>query len=152
VTAPPRTPVVPTSVAELRALLARPLSKLTAMQRFVRYFVVGGLAFVVYFSLFSAMFYGGIHYLIAGAFAFILATAFNYWLSIKFVFVSGYHSRGREVVLIYLVSTLGLVINQGVLTGLVEYVGFHPIPAACGATVVVFAWNFLARHLWVFPA
>jgi putative flippase GtrA len=152
VTAPLRPPGMPTSVAELRALLARPLSELTTMQRFLRYFVVGGLAFVIYFSLFSAMFYVGIHYLVAGAIAFILATAFNYWLSIRFVFASGYHSRGREVVLIYLVSTLGLVINQGVLTGLVEYIGFHPIPAACGATIVVFAWNFFARHLWVFPA
>jgi len=151
-TAPSQLRLMPTSWTELRALLKAPLDELSLAQSFARYFVVGGLSFAVYFVLFTVAFYLGLHYTAAGASAFVVATWFNYMLSIRFVFASGHHSRGREVALTYLVSGLGLLINQAVLAGLVELAGLHPLIAACGATVVVFAWNFTARHLWVFPA
>jgi putative flippase GtrA len=150
VTAPPRPPIVPTSIAELRALLARPLSELTGLQRFVRYFVVGGVATVVDYGLFASLFYLGIHYIVAATISFVFAVAVNYVLSIRFVFESDGTARHREIVLIYLVSGIGIAINLAILAVLVEWAQFHPLIGKLVGTALVLGWNFSARHFWIF--
>jgi len=60
------------------------------MIRLVRYFGVGATAAAVDISLFTYFAgYLGYNYLIVGTITFVLATAVNYVLSVRFVFESG---------------------------------------------------------------
>jgi putative flippase GtrA len=137
-----------TSSAERRArvkLFARALA---------RYFVVGGIAAAIdigLFVLFAQHF--GMPYLRVAAASFVVATLVNYWLSIRFVFVSGQRFRRRwEMALVFAVSLVGLAINAAILWLCVESGHFNLLFAKLTATGTVFFWNFLARRILVFGA
>lgn len=101
------------------------------------------------FFLFAKLF--GYNYLIVGCMGFTLATALNYFLSIRFVFRSGVRfAKHTELTFIYIVSLLGLVLNQGILYVLVENAGSELMLSKFAATGAVFLWNFSARNLIVF--
>jgi putative flippase GtrA len=119
-----------------------------------RYFVVGGIASVVDIGLFLFFAkYLGLPYLRVAAATFVLATLVNYWLSIRFVFVSGQRFRRRwELALVFAVSFTGLVFNSLILWLCVEKLRFDLLLAKVAATGVVFFWNFLARRIFVFGA
>ena len=121
-------------------------------KRIARYFVVGGVAACVDIGLFMlfAQHYG-YPYLRVGALSFIAATLVNYWLSIRFVFVSGARFRRRwELAMVFAVSAVGLVINQAILALCVESLRFGLLAAKLVATGVVFFWNYGARRYFVF--
>ena len=122
--------------------------------KIVRYFFVGGAAAAVdigIFFLFAKL--AGYDYLLVGCVGFLVATAVNYVLSVKHVFRSGVrYSKGKEVALVYLVSMVGLAINQLVLYLLINKMGSELMLAKLAATGVVFFWNFSARYFVVFRA
>ena len=119
-----------------------------------RYFVVGGIAAVVDIGLFMLFAqYFGMPYLRVAAASFVIATLVNYWLSIRFVFVSGQRFRRRyEMALVFAVSLVGLAFNAGILWLCVEHGHFPLLLAKLTATGTVFFWNFLARRILVFGA
>lgn len=124
------------------------------LKRVARYFFVGGVAACVDIGLFmlgaQVM---GLPYLRVGAVSFILATLVNYFLSIRLVFVSGARFAKRwEIVLVFVVSAVGLGINQLILAAGVEMARLPLLAAKLVATGVVFSWNYLARRLIVFGA
>jgi putative flippase GtrA len=123
-------------------------------KRIARYFVVGGIAACVDIGLFMLFAKGfGLPYLYVGAGTFVIATLVNYWLSIRFVFVSGQRFGKRwETGLVFLASAIGLALNQAILAGCVEYAHFHLLAAKLVATGSVFFWNYLARRLFIFGA
>ena len=120
--------------------------------RILRYFVVGGVAATVdigFFFLFAKL--ARFNYLIVAPLGFVLATWVNYELSVRHVFRSGVRfSRGREILLVYVVSVVGLLINQAVLYVLVEEVGAELMLAKFAATATVFFWNYGMRNHYVF--
>ena len=116
-----------------------------------RYFVVGGVSSVLEWSLFAAFLYGlDLHYLVSGTCSFLLATAANYFMSVRFVFGTGRRSRNQRIILIYAVSTIGIVFNLGVLAIGIDILGIHVMAAKVIATGFVFGWNFVARYYFVF--
>jgi putative flippase GtrA len=121
-------------------------------RRIARYFGVGAAAACVDIGLFMLFAqYFGMPYLRVAAGSFILATLVNYFLSVRFVFVSGAKFRRRwEIVLVFAVSAVGLAINQGILALCVERAGMALLFAKVVATGVVFFWNYLARRHFVF--
>jgi putative flippase GtrA len=95
----------------------------------------------------------GLPYLRVGIASFVLATLVNYWLSIRYVFVSGQRFRRRwEVAMVFAVSALGLAVNSGVLWVCVEKAHADLLVAKVVATGVVFFWNYFARRVLVFGA
>ena len=124
------------------------------MRRIARYFAVGGVAACVDIGLFMLFAQGlGWPYLRVAAGSFVAATLVNYVLSVRFVFVSGARfGKGWEVVLVFVVSAVGLAINQMILAACVELGGFNLLAAKLTATGVVFFWNYLARRFFVFGA
>jgi putative flippase GtrA len=124
------------------------------LKRIARYFAVGGVAACVdigLFLLFAQHF--GLPYLRVAAATFVVATLVNYWLSIRFVFVSGARFRKRwEVALVFAVSAVGLGLNQGILALAVERLGAGLLAAKLLATGAVFFWNYFARRVFVFGA
>ena len=123
-------------------------------RRIARYFVVGGVAACVDIGLFLLFAqYLGLPYLRVSAATFVAATLVNYWLSIRFVFVSGARFRRRwELVLVFVVSAVGLALNQAILAFGVESLRMALLPSKLLATGAVFFWNYFARRVLVFGA
>jgi putative flippase GtrA len=115
---------------------------------------VGGVAACVDIGLFMFFAqYMGLPYLRVSAASFVVATLVNYLLSIRFVFVSGQRFRRRwEVALVFLVSAIGLVLNQAILAFSVESLKLSLLLSKLAATGVVFFWNYFARRVLVFGA
>jgi putative flippase GtrA len=115
------------------------------------YFVVGGVSALADWVIFAGMLYGlELHYIVAGMMSFILATGLNYYLSVRFVFGAGSRGPRQAMILVYIASTVGIVINLGVLTIGIDILGQHPLVSKIFATGVAFFWNFLARYLYIF--
>ena len=86
-----------------------------------------------------------------GCLGFIFATAVNYFLSIRFVFRSGTRfTKKTELAFIYVVSLIGLGLNQTMLFILVDRVGAELMLSKLVATGAVFLWNFSARNFIIF--
>ena len=115
---------------------------------------MGGVAACVDIGLF--LFFAqhlGLPYLRVAAATFVAATLVNYWLSVRFVFVSGQRFRRRyEIALVFAVSGVGLAINQAILALAVERLGAGLLAAKLLATGTVFFWNYFARRVLVFGA
>jgi putative flippase GtrA len=124
------------------------------LRRIARYFAVGGAAACVDIGLFMVFAQGlGYAYLRVAAASFVVATLVNYVLSVRFVFVSGVRFRRRwEVALVFMVSAVGLALNQAILAACVELARFNLLFAKLSATGLVFFWNYLARRFFVFRA
>ena len=124
------------------------------MIRVAKYFGVGAAAAAIDLSLFS-LFAGllGYNYLVVACFTFVLATVANYALSVRYVFESGARFvRHHEILLVFVVSAIGLAVNQLILYIGVEYARLNVIVGKVLATGVVFGWNYLARAHFVFRA
>ena len=117
-----------------------------------KYFLVGGVAACVDLSFFMALVYvADVSYLSAAAVSFIFATGINYLLSIKYVFESrARFSRRKELAAVYLVSAIGLAINQSSLYFGVEILHIDIPPAKILSMGIVFLWNYLSRKHFVF--
>jgi putative flippase GtrA len=120
--------------------------------RLVRYFFVGGAAAALDISIF--FFFAkvlSLNYLMVGAIGFLLATLLNYVLSIRHVFESGVRfGRRAEIFWVYLISIVGLSVNQMVLYTCVAMFKFELMLSKLLATIVVFFWNYAARRYFVF--
>jgi len=121
-------------------------------RRVLRYAAVGGVAAIVDIGLFMLFAqYFGLPYLRVAAATFVIATLVNYLLSVRFVFVSGRrHARRWEIFLVYLVSIIGLGLNQLILAFGVELAHLALFHAKLLATGLVFFWNYFSRRLFIF--
>ncbi|MGZ5113006.1 MAG: GtrA family protein [Usitatibacter sp.] len=115
---------------------------------------MGGVATCVDIGLFLLFAqYFGLPYLKVAAGTFVIATLANYFLSVRYVFVSGIRYRRRwEIVLVFVVSAVGLALNQFILLLCVEQAQFSLLAGKLTATGTVFFWNYFARRLIVFGA
>lgn len=122
--------------------------------RLVRYFFVGGLAAAVDIGIFTVAVKGfGFNWFLVALCSFMFATAVNYLLSIRYVFESGARFKKKaEVSLVFVVSGIGLVINQSVLWLLIETVDLDEVLSKLMATGTVFFWNYTARNHFIFKA
>lgn len=118
----------------------------------LRYLMVGATAASIdlgIFLIFAKI--CGLQYLLVGAVGFAIATLVNYLLSIRYVFLSGARfTRKQEVILVYLVSAIGLALNQAILLAMVEGVRAELMVAKVTATACVFFWNYAGRRHFVF--
>ena len=117
-----------------------------------RYAGVGGIAAIVDFLIFAVFAkLLNFNYLAVGAVGFIIATTINYFLSVRFVFESGVRFGFRkEISLVFLISFIGLGINQAVLYFGIGILGWEMLFIKLCATGSVFFWNFGARSEFIF--
>jgi putative flippase GtrA len=120
--------------------------------RLIKYFFVGGAAAIVdigLFTLFAS--YLAWPWLPVSIATFILATAINYFLSIKFVFESGIkHTKSVEIIGVFGISTLALLVNQAVLYMAIEWFDWNLVISKITATGTVFFWNYFGRSKLIF--
>lgn len=128
------------------------------IKQFLSYFCVGGIAAIVEWVMF-ALFANVIHlnYIPATCLAFIFSTAANWFLGRNWTFkdnASYINEKGKEVVLVFAVSAIGLLFNLGLMYIFVTVMGlntaFLKTLSKIMATGIVFFWNFLIRKFVIY--
>lgn len=119
--------------------------------QFFRYVVVGGIAFVIDYSVTRcALPY--LPLLLANSLGFALANVANFLLAHRWVF--GQNWRGQHLWVQYTqvlgVSLLGLLLNDGLVWLAVSLLLLPLLAAKIMATVGVMFWNYFARLVWVY--
>jgi putative flippase GtrA len=118
--------------------------------RFIRFTIVGGLASIVYLSLFAALLAVGVHYLVAGTIGYLSAIATNFAVNREWTFGRGTRAIQQQAAAFLGVQLTIGAMNLTLLHGLVVW-GIHPIIVAQLLTcAALFPLNFLASQRWGF--
>lgn len=121
------------------------------MRSALKYLLAGGACALLDWALFAVFLYVfDIHYILAGTLSFVLATAVNYALSVRFVFGSSRRGARRALLLVYAVSAVGIAITLVVLSIGIDTLGLHPMLAKMLASAAAVLWNFLTRYFYIF--
>lgn len=120
--------------------------------QFVRYFFVGGFAFVVDFGLLYILTeYAGLHYLLSATLSFIAGLLVNYIISCLWVFNgSKFKNRLVEFLFFAAIGVVGLVLNDALIWLFTDCIGTHYMFSKIVAAAMVYLWNFFARKYLVF--
>ena len=122
------------------------------IQQLVNFVVVGGIStlidFMVLFIMHEKM---AINYLIGTAVAFIVATVFNYWASMRFIFESKYdkNEKAKEFTIFLVLSIIGLILTQVLMMLFVEVVEFEVMISKIIVTIFVMLFNFISRKVYL---
>jgi putative flippase GtrA len=136
---------------KLKTLLEN-LAPQRTLGQFLRYVVVGGVAFAVDFSFLALLTeVGKINYLISAAISFLLGLVCNYVLSIKWVFSERkFKNKLLEFALFSGIGIVGVVLNEVFIWLLTEKVGIYYLYSKIVTAMIVLNWNFLARKFGLF--
>lgn len=125
--------------------------------QFLRYFVTGGLAFIVDFGAFAiALYYFDIHYLISNLIGLAAGNVVNYLLTVRWVFSTEKRKMEKhvflEVVVFVLISLFGMGLNELLMYVFVGVLHIQEMVSKVGAAIIVLLYNFLARKLILFKS
>lgn len=120
--------------------------------QFVRYFFVGGFAFIVDFGLLYILTeYAGLHYLLSATLSFIAGLLVNYIISCLWVFNgSKFKNRLVEFLFFAAIGVVGLALNDALIWLFTDCIGTHYMFSKIVAAAMVYLWNFFARKYLVF--
>jgi putative flippase GtrA len=123
-----------------------------AQSQFIRYFMVGGIAFIADFgALFLLKEWGELNYLLSATLAFIVGIAINYQLSIHWVFDQRAISNNYIEFLIFtFIGILGILLNLGIIFFLTEQLNIFYLHSKLTATAIIFLFNFSTRKIYLF--
>lgn len=119
------------------------------IKKFISYFFVGGMAAIVEWITF-AIANVFLNYMIATIIAFVIATTANYILG-KILTFKNYKKSKKDVILVFIVSGVGLLLNMLFMYILINLIHF-PIEfiAKVISTGLVFLWNYISRILFIY--
>lgn len=125
--------------------------------QFLRYFVTGGLAFIVDFGAFAvALYYFDIHYLISNLIGLAAGNVVNYLLTVRWVFSTEKRKMEKyvflEVVVFVLISLFGMGLNELLMYVFVGVLGIQEMVSKVGAAIIVLLYNFFARKFILFKS
>lgn len=120
--------------------------------QFLRYFMVGGVAFTADFAaLFMLTEFGHLHYLLSATIAFLVGVAVNYGLSIAWVFDQRtIGNRVHEFTIFTLIGVTGLLLNLALMWFFTEVLRLHYLESKTVAAGMIFLFNFGARKILLF--
>lgn len=120
--------------------------------QFFRYAFVGGIAFLVDFTVlyfFTDIIH--IYYLISAAMAFLLGVVANYILSISWVFPKKrFQRKSLEFGIFAFIGIIGLCFNEIIIWIFTERMYFHYLVSKMFSAGFVLALNFSARKFLLF--
>ena len=136
---------------DFRTLFLRPTEN-TIIQ-LIRYGITGGTSFLVDYLLLYSLERSGAHYLIAAALAFLMGISCNFLLTKHFAFraVVAAVRPGAEVVVFGAISAGGLGLTLLLLYLFTTRLRMQLMLAKFVSSLLVFAWNFSARKLFLYP-
>ena len=124
----------------------------------MKFGVVGVIAFFIDYGLLAfCTEILGINYLVSATIGFTVSVIFNYIASMRYVFTHKEDmSRRREFIIFVVLSVIGLGINNGLMWGGVELIGWPEwlsehayLIVKIFATAVVMIWNFVTRKIFL---
>ncbi len=116
-----------------------------------RYGFVGGIAFIVDFTVYCLLAWLGLHYLAAGVVAFLVAFAANFCISRVLIFQPGKDdSIQKEIILVLIISGIGLLLTELLLFLGVRVLEMDFRVSKIAATIIVLFWNYFARKMFVY--
>lgn len=121
----------------------------SASSQFVRYVIVGGIAYVFDFG-FLYIFTDTlqIHYLVSATLSFLIGVVVNYTLARIFVFKTyKVKSQKIEVVSVVIISLSGLLLNNLIIWVLVNFLFLYYLLSKLLAAIVVLMWNYICRRI-----
>lgn len=117
---------------------------------FAQYIVVGGLSFLIDWSILNHGVSLGIHYLVATAMGFIAGLLTNYMLCILWVWRGSQARTFKDFSVFSMIGLAGLAWTEfGMWLG-VGVMGFEPSHAKIIVAGFVLIWNFTLRKFFVF--
>lgn len=123
--------------------------------QFLRYFVTGGLAFIVDFGVFAlSLYYFEIHYLVSNLIGLMAGNVVNYLLSIGWVFSSEKRKMEKhrllEIIVFVLISLFGMGLNEFLMYLFVGVLVVQEMISKIVAAIIVLLYNFFARKYILF--
>ena len=120
--------------------------------QFLRYFLVGGTAFVVDFTtLYILTEFAGLFYILSASISFMIGLVFSYTLSVIWVFNHrNVKEKSREFTLFLLIGVIGLILNALLIGSLTELIGINYLGSKVIAATFIFFFNFSARKFFLF--
>lgn len=118
----------------------------------MKFGVVGVIATVIDFGIMNLLHYGlGLNILIANTSGFIISLIFNYLASMKYVFAhkEGMSRPPRVHSSLFVLSVIGLVLNDGIVLALNAGLGLEANIAKICATALVMVYNFVTRKIFL---
>lgn len=118
-----------------------------------RYLFVGGVAFLVDYSLLYVFTeWAGLHYIVSATLSFLAGLTVNYLISTRWIFKSGTVVKNRmgEFAVFGLIGVAGLLLNNLLLYLLTDLCDVHYMISKLAVTVAVMLWNFFGRKLILF--
>jgi putative flippase GtrA len=116
------------------------------IKQLFRFGIVGFIAFLIDYGLFALLTILGMHYLIAQIISFSISLAFNYYLSVKWVFDAKKQTK-KEVIIFVVLAVVGLGINEILLYIGVDLFHIHELIVKLVSTIIVMIYNFVTRKL-----
>lgn len=120
------------------------------VMQFLRYTLVGGLAFIIDFGLLSAVLYLNGHYLLATLIGFIGGLTTNYLLCVLWVWRGTQAKTARDILVFSLIGVGGLLLTALLMWVSVGLLALDPQISKLFIAALVLAWNFGLRRLFVF--
>ena len=120
-------------------------------EQLVKFGIVGVIAFVIDYGLLVVLTeLAGVNYLISATISFAGSVVFNYVASMRYVFARREDmSRHREFVIFVGLSVVGLLINDALMYLGTDIMGISYLVVKLFATVVVMAWNYITRKIFL---
>ena len=122
------------------------------VEQFLKFGIVGVLATLIdYLALYLFSELVGVYYLWAKVLAFVVATVFNYWASMRYVFQAKSElkdERAQSFVLFLITCLAGLALSLLIMWLVVDVLGIKRVLLAnLIATPFVMVFNFVTRKL-----
>jgi len=119
--------------------------------QFLIYLFIGGSSAILNLLLFLVLYHNGLSVNIATPTAFMVAAAFNYYLSVNILFTKNIKWGKLSEILIYAVTVAVIAFFDLYLTKGFLLIGLSAFFAKSYATLGSFVLNFLARKYVIFP-
>jgi putative flippase GtrA len=120
------------------------------IKSFLRFLLVGGGATALQYLIMAALIKGfAMEPVPASNAGFLISAAFNYWANARFTFKGAGGSHQQNIPRFIATLCAGLLINSGVLHGLLLLNVPIWLAQLC-ATGVVFIWNYAINAVWTF--
>ncbi|MEG2573339.1 MAG: GtrA family protein, partial [Bacteroides sp.] len=118
----------------------------------IRYTFVGGIAFIVDFTLlFLLTEYANFHYLLSASISFISGLVVNYMISIRWVFIhSKIANKKIEFISYATIGLIGLCFTELLMWTFTDSIGFNYMFSKLITTILVYLWNFSVRKYLLF--
>lgn len=121
------------------------------IKQFLKFGVVGVIAFIIDFGVMVLLKeLCGLAPVFAATISFCVSVAFNYTASMRYVFERRDDlSRSREMVTFFVLSIIGLGINDALMLLGTEMLVWDYRVVKIGATAIVMVWNFVSRKVFL---